>query len=73
MGNLHLNVLPFVNDRLETTAIDNRFGQGKTVQYDMNIPGIGGVINLTGHVERVVVLAPVGHDHVDNQFVYGIP
>lgn len=34
--------------------------------------GIGGFINLTGYVKRVVILTTVRHDHIDNQLVYGI-
>lgn len=34
--------------------------------------GIGGFINLTGYVKRVVILTTVRHDHIDDQLVYGI-
>lgn len=38
----------------------------------MDVMGIGGFINLTGYVKRVVILTTVRHDHIDNQLVYGI-
>ena len=66
-GDIHVNVLPLVNRGMKTASVDNGLGQGKSVQHDMDVAGIGSLVNLPGHVKRVVVPAPVGHDHIDNQ------
>lgn len=70
-GDIHVNVLPLVNRGMKTASVDNGLGQGKSIQHDMDVAGIGSLVNLPGHVKRVVVPAPVGHDHIDNQLVYG--
>lgn len=71
-GNIHVNVLPLVNRGMKASAVNNGLGQGKAVQHDMDITGIGGTVNLPGHVKRVVIPTSVRHDHVDDQLVYRI-
>lgn len=70
---LHLDIdihtLPLIHRRLETTAIDDRFGQRKPVQNDMHITLIGSRMDLIRHVIGVIPLALVRQNRIDGQLM----